>query len=101
MEVRYVISAVEKVIDVDLPVAIDVVGSTVEVVQLADAEGRCASRPRNASKGAACGSRFTNTKHSQVSTRMGMRPFSARSKFCTPSNSGMPLRAPSRPYFQP
>src|SRR5579864_5730433 len=42
--------------------------------------------PRNCCNDAACGSRFTKTKHSQVSTRIGIKPFCARSKFSTPSN---------------
>ena len=40
MQVGNVVSAVEVVIDVDLPVAMDVVTSAVEVVQFADVKGR-------------------------------------------------------------
>src|SRR5258708_30738733 len=38
MKVRDVIPAVEIIVDEDLPVAIDVVGAAIEVMQIADAE---------------------------------------------------------------
>src|SRR5947199_281464 len=53
--------------------------------------------PRNSRSGAARPSRLTKTKFSQVSTLTGTRPFFARSKLQTPSNSTMPLSAPSLP----
>ena len=99
VQVRDVVAAVEIVIYENLPVAGDVVNLAIEEVEFAESRGsqRFTKPPRKSVSGSACGSRFTKTNASQVSAFTGTNPLSWRSKFLTPSNSGIPLSAPSRP----
>jgi len=99
VQVGDVVAAIEIVVDVDLPVAF-------ERVLLAGVEVQGAQAERGDLLGEivqviperrGLGARLTKTKFSQVSTAMGTRPLSARSKLQTPANSGMPLSEPSSP----
>ncbi len=96
---RHVISAVKIIIHENFPVAGDVVGAAVEVVQFADAQRRHAlHQPAKKSlQRRRLRIEIHNTNFSQVSAFTGTSPFFWRSKFLTPSNSGMPFNDPSNP----